>query len=337
MEAEERFELSVAREAYRKLYNEGSFIIFQSHELDKIAEAASVPETIARHVVKKLGDRYLLRTEGGWTYTVDIRLATDFEQEYDRRGFWTHNVLRREVLQKAREAFEREERSCGYQEGEDQFVDVPWAEAVAAAKTLELWGFVEVREYMGHNFEISITTRGYDLIRDEDALRRELPVSATDDEGAHIPVPRDLLIDLVTSAEALLNQRHWSGALRELARGDAQFDAQHWTDAVREYYAATESGLKHALDEDGVEYGDGAALKDLSRLAADHALIPLNYQALFGFADSIRSPRSHGAGGSPTEVEVGPAEAQLMGNLARTLLVYLAQRPQASTAPDLSM
>jgi len=185
---------------------------------------------------------------------------------------------------------------------------------------------------MGHNFEISITSAGYDLVRDEAALRTQLPVCAADDESAHLPLPRDLLINLITSTEALLRERQWDGALRELGRGDTQYDAKHWTDAVREYYAAIESGLKHRLDEEGVAYGEGSALKDLVRQAAQHELIPLNYQALFAFADSVRSPRSHGAGGRIDEIEIGPAEALLMENHARTLLVYLAHRPKTRAA-----
>jgi hypothetical protein len=126
---------------------------------------------------------------------------------------------------------------------------------MAAAKTLEHWGLVDVREYMGHNFEISISSAGYDLVRDEAALRTSLPVSASDDESAHLSVSRDMLLDLITSMEELLRKRQWDGALRELERGDTQYDAKHWTDAVREYYAAIESGLKHRLDEEGIKYG----------------------------------------------------------------------------------
>jgi hypothetical protein len=181
---------------------------------------------------------------------------------------------------------------------------------------------------MGHNFEISITSSGYDLIRDEAALRTELPLSAADDESAHLSVPRDMLIDLITSTEELLRERQWNGALRELSRGDTQYDAKHWIDAVREYYAAIESGLKHRLDEEGMKYGEGSTLKDLASAAARHQLIPVNYQALFGFADSIRSPRSHGSGGKVEEIQIGPAEALLMGNHARSLLLYLAHRPR---------
>ena len=102
----------------------------------------------------------------------------------------------------------------------------------------------------------------------------------------------------------------------------------HWTDAVRENYAALESGLKHRLDEAEVAYAEGAALRDLAKLTASEGLIPTNYQALFTFVASIRSPRSHGAGATIEEVEIGKAEALLMGNHARALLLYLGQRPR---------
>jgi hypothetical protein len=58
-------------------------------------------------------------------------------------------------------------------------------------------------------------------------------------------------------------------------------------------------------------------------------VISANYQSLFGFLDSIRSP-APARGGPERErekVELGPAEALLMGNHARSLIVYLGHRP----------
>jgi hypothetical protein len=136
-----------------------------------------------------------------------------------------------------------------------------------------------------------------------------------------------VLAELITSVDQLLEQRRWQGARRELRRGDSQYDAGHWVDAVSEYYSALESGLKHRLDEATASYAEKAALRDLAREAVNANLIPPNYQQLFGFADSIRSPRRHGAGGRVEEVEVGPAEALLMANHVHALLLYLGQRP----------
>jgi hypothetical protein len=68
-------------------------------------------------------------------------------------------------------------------------------------------------------------------------------------------------------------------------------------------------------------------LKDLAKQAAAEGLIPTNYQALSGFIDTIRSPRSHGRGSKIEEIEVGKAEALLMANHTRALLVYLGHRP----------
>jgi hypothetical protein len=138
--------------------------------------------------------------------------------------------------------------------------------------------------------------------------------------------PREFLV--AKDLDALLLDHGWTGAATEIAAAEGQFRAKHWADAVAMFYAAVESGLKHRLDEAGVKYGDGAALRALARTAVEAMVIPANYQALFGFLDSIRSPRSHGAGAAPVAVEVGPAEAVLMANHARGLLLYLLQRPR---------
>jgi hypothetical protein len=214
-----------------------------------------------------------------------------------------------------------------YSEDGKRFTDRPYGEACAAARALEHWGLVELDLAMGHNFWVRITPTGYNLARDEDALRRELPTTAAEDEEAHAAVARDALADLISSLDQLLEQRGWKGARRELGRSDRQHDEGHWVDAVSEYYSALESGLKHRLDEGGAAYPAKAALRDLAREAVKAKLIPPNYQQLFGFADSIRSPRRHGAGGQIEEVEVGPAESLLMGNHVRGLLLYLGQRP----------
>jgi hypothetical protein len=206
-------------------------------------------------------------------------------------------------------------------------VDAPYASAVAAARALQHWGLLELRLFLGRNFAVRVTPRGYDLVRDEAALRRELPTIATEDEEAHAPVAADTLSILITSVEEMLRQRGWESALRELGRGDDQYDAKHRVDAVSEYYSALESGLKHRLDEAGISYGAKATLRDLAREVVKAGLLPRNYQELFGFADSIRSPRRHGAGGQVEEVEIGPAEAVLLGNHVRALLLYLGHRP----------
>jgi hypothetical protein len=162
----------------------------------------------------------------------------------------------------------------------------------------------------------------------EAQFRRTLPVTATDDEDMHALVVPDALRELITSCEQLLDERGWSGALTELRLGDQQYAVQHWADAVGEYFNAIESGLKYRLDEANVQYRDKASLRDLARLAADSDIIPKNYQGIFTFLDSIRSPRRHGQGSQPEQVEIGPAEALLMGNHARSLLLYLGHRPQ---------
>lgn len=126
--------------------------------------------------------------------------------------------------------------------------------------------------------------------------------------------------------EELLEEHSWTAALEELREGDRQFEQGHWVDAIGDYYTAVESGLKYLLEGAGVSHGSGDALRALARCAADSDLIPTNYQALIGHLDSIRSPREHGRGTAPAEAQPGQAEALLMGNHARSLLLYLAQK-----------
>lgn len=139
---------------------------------------------------------------------------------------------------------------------------------------------------------------------------------------------------LDSGCEQALEQRGWLSALEELHEGDAQLAETHWIDAIADYYRAVESGLKLSLEEAGVQPGAGAALKALAAQAAQHGVIPSNYQALFGYVDSVRSPHEHGRGAEVKRREPGPEEALLMANHTRSLLLYLAQRaPTRSPVP----
>lgn len=326
MDARDRFVSAVAEMVSTAYYTEGEPYI-GIERFNAIAEQEQVPDSEARAALDLLDERGLLRRqEGGWAYGDGIGLLLRYE-EAERRLFWQRNALRREILRLAAIAYDEGGTGVSYVEGSQQFVDAPWAEAYAASKTLEYLGLIELQAFMGHAFDVRITPSGRELVRDRRRLSRELPMNAAEDEDAAENVAPDALRGLIFDVEGLLTKRGWTGAERELARGDDQYREGHWTDAVREYYAAAESGLKHRLDDAGITYGTGAALRDLARLAAAEDLIPVNYQALFGFADSIRSPRSHGAGANVVEVEVGKAEALLMGNHVRALLLYLGQRP----------
>ena len=326
MDARDRFITALA-ELVSTAYHAQGDIYISDHELTALADEYAVPAVEARAALDFLDDQGLLcRQEGGHSYSDGIGLVLKYE-EVDRRLLWQRNVLRREILRLAAKAYEDGTGDLTYQEEKDQFIDAPWSETFAAAQILEHMDLLEVRRAMGHNFWASITSAGYELQRNARELARELPTNAEEDESAGANVVPDALRDLILSVEDLLTRRGWEGAARELRDGDDQYGEGHWTDAVREYYRALESALKHRLDEAGATYGEGAALKDLARQAVAEGLIPRNYQDLYGFASSIRSPRSHGAGGKPVEVEVGRAEALLMGNHVRALILYVGQRP----------
>jgi hypothetical protein len=326
MDARDRFLIALGEAVSNAYYSQG--VLFMSvHEIQAIADEQHVPEAVARATLDLLDEHGLLeRQDGGRDYGDGIGLLLRYE-EAERRLFRERNVLRREILRLAAAAYDEGTRDLVYQDDGDHFVDVPWAEAYAASLTLEYLGYLKVQAFMGHNFEIEITPTGRELQRDATELARGLPVNAADDEHATADVAPDALRELILDVEDVMEQRGWSGTSRELARGDDQYGEGHWTDAVREYYSALESALKHRLDEAGEAYSDKAALRALAKIAADKDIIAPNYQALFGFADSIRSPRSHGAGANVVEVEVGKAEALLMGNHVRALILYLGQRP----------
>lgn len=201
----------------------------------------------------------------------------------------------------------------------------------AAARILDGLGLIELDSEAQGYFTCRSTSQGHDLSEDPAQMDARLPLSSTHDESALLPIAPDALSDVIFSCEQLLEKRGWETALRELQAGDREFAGNNWVNAVREYYSALESGLKYALTEIGAAYSEGAALNKLATRAAEVGLIPVNYQAFFGFADSIRSPRSHGGGPKPVEIEVGEHEALLMGNHVRAALLYLGGRRVASS------
>ena len=137
----------------------------------------------------------------------------------------------------------------------------------------------------------------------------------------------EVLPELITSCEQLLRDRGWTNALDELRRGDSEFRESHWVNAVGEYYVATESALKYRLTEAGVEYFANSWSARPQHGSQPERLIPGTTSSCSGSSTSIRSPRRHGQGPDPQTVDVGQAEALLMGNHARSLIVYLGHHP----------
>lgn len=324
MDARDRFITALAEYVSQAYYREGD-IFLDVRVVEEIGREQKASDEDMRSALELLDDQGLLeRMEGGYSYSNGEGLALKYEQDANRALYWKRNELRREILKLAADAGGD---YIEYHEDGEKFVETPWAEAFAASQMLARLGLLEVEPFLGHGFMVKITSIGYEVQRDARELARELPTSAADDEEATPSVAADALREVILSVEDLLEKRKWVGAARELQEGDRQYEEGHWVDAVREYYSALESGLKHRLDEAGIDYSRRAVLKDLARLVAENDLIPVNYQAIFTFVGSIRSPRSHGAGGQVEEVEVGQAEALLMGNHVRTLLLYLGHRP----------
>lgn len=321
---ESRLLLALARLADEKLRTEGVAWL-TDHQIEHAAAEQGVPDHRVEHLVAKLENADRLWEKSNGLYEA-LGLVVWHEENVDRAEFYRRNAMRREILQRAARASENNEELV-FDEGEAQFIEGTWLEVITATRLLAHYDLVKLDELLGHSFYLEITHRGYDLAGDEADLRKSLPTSATEDEEAHANVAPDALAEIITSCERMLASRGWEAALTELRRGDEQYRDEHWVDAVSEYYSAVESGLKYRLEESWITFSSGGSLRDLARLAVDAGAIPKNYQALFTFLDSVRSPRKHGRGSRPDEVEVGPAEALLMANHARSLLLYLGHRP----------
>jgi hypothetical protein len=218
--------VALAKVAHERLYETGDAYITLT-EIEEIAQQHGTPEAIARHVLRSLDVEGLLVTDDGHLYKGDIELAILYEDRYDRPTLWKANELRREILKRAAEAFERDEFEVDYQEKGERFIDAPFGEATTAARALEHLSLVRLRLPLGRNFAVSIEPRGYDLARDDAALRRELPTSASEDEEAHAAVAPDALSALITSVDQMLRERAWDDARSELAEGDRQYNAGH--------------------------------------------------------------------------------------------------------------
>ncbi len=335
MDAEQRLTEAIIKAAYTESVKKGNAYFFDD-TIEALAEEVVATPQQTRQVMREMRNDYLLFEQQPRYYRATERLALVYE-ETDRAAAYRQNEIRRWILEQVGEIDANAQSEGLVQFRADDTDPYPRGEQLLAARVLGYTSFLDMREE-GHMpfFQVRLGERGYDALRDESILRRELPINVTDDEEAQVVVTPDALREIIISCEQMLGTLGWKQALVELGRGDKAYREENWVEAVREYYAALESGLKYALgiDDETVEESN-RALHKLAGRTAKAGLIPVNYQAVFGFADSIRSPRSHGGGRRAErvgEVEVGQAEALLMGNHTRTLLLYLGQRASVHRA-----
>jgi len=328
MQPEERLRLALAQRFWAELHETG-YVYVSDDAIEAVGVELGVPEHLVEHVTRQLANEGLLYEKSHGFFDA-VELARLYGEQAARDEWRAGNAIRWQILRAAMAGYENPSRWSGLDFAPEKCeppIDAPFESLAAATKILESLGYVNLEQAGGRAHYVALTQAGYDLARDEDALRRTFPRTATEDEEAHAAVVPDVLAELVTSCEQILRDRGWTSALEELGRGDTQYAQGHWPDAAGEYYSAVESGLRYRLHEAGETPGEATALASLATHAAARGLIPTTYQALFSFLNSVRSPRKHGRGPRPEEVEVGQAEALLMGNHARALLVYLGHRP----------
>jgi hypothetical protein len=331
VDAQERMIRSLAQKAHEELVRTGWAAFFEESFVET-AEEVGATDQEARQARRRMVDGYLLaETQPGFFSATPGLLL--FHEASDRKEAYRQNAVRRHVLEEAGRIDTEGEFAIFRHDETDEYAA---AQMFAAAQVLDYLGLVQIGDRgLPAIFSLTITAAGYDSLHDERILSAALPMMPTEDEQAHTPIAPDAFRQVITSCEQMLEQRGWTTALEELRKADNEYADKDWLNAVRDYYSALESGLKYALHEGGATYGEKNALAKLSGRAADAGLIPMNYQALFSFTDSIRSPRSHGAGpkGDVEVVEIGQAEALLMGNHVRTLLLYLGNRPPTGGKP----
>jgi hypothetical protein len=333
MDARERFKQSLVKIGYAQLLESGWNAFLFDESIKQASEESGISQSDARRALQEMSSDYLI-VEENRHYRATPLLALRHE-EGDRAAAYAQNDVRRRVLDAL---IKTEDEHAGglvsFGPQDEREMGVPFARIRAAARVLDALGFIELSSSESNGyFHCRSTARGHDLYEDPALMDAELPTSATHDAGALLPIASDALSEVIWSCKQLLEQQGWETALRELEAGDREYADENWVSAVREYYSALESGLKYGLTDCGAAYSEGAALNKLATRAADVGLIPTNYQAFFGFADSIRSPRSHGGGPKPTEIEVGQHEALLMGNHVRAALLYVGGRRPSRPAP----
>lgn len=297
------------------------------------AKAVGGDERDGRRARQRMLDAVLLFESQPRYYRAMPSLLLLHEQAH-RQEAYRQNAIRRALLEAMREIDQDggDWATFRHEEGEEYSA----AEMHAAADVLDYLGLVELNGDLPAHFNVKLRSRGRDLLDDARLMRSELPVSATEDEEAHAVVAPDALKQVITSCEQMLEHRGWESALEELGKADNEYRDGDWVNAVRDYYTALESGLKYALHEERKTYTEGTALGKLAGRGVAAGLIPAAYKSLFAFADAIRSPRSHGAGPkrAAEKVEIGQAEALLIANLVRILLLYLGNRPQVDNAVE---
>jgi hypothetical protein len=272
MQPEARLRVALAQKLWTQLHETGHVDVFDD-AINALGAELGVPEHLVDHVTRQLVDN-------GWLYEKShgffdgIMLARGYGEESARDEWRAGNRIRSLVLQAAVTGYETPSTWSGLEFSAETCVppiDAPFEAIAAAAKILESLSYVEIEEALGTAHYVALTPAGYELARDEDALRRTFPRTATEDEEAHVTIVPDVLSNVITSCEQMLRDRAWTSSLDELGRGDARYAEKNWSDAVSEYYSAVESGLRYLIDEAGEEVGEGVALETLAKRAAELA------------------------------------------------------------------
>lgn len=318
MEAKERFRRAAAAVAHEQLVATGWDHYFFD-DFAQVQQEAGASDNESRIVVTAMEDEHLVSRSEGRHFRATPFLAL-LHENYAPEAAYDQNQVRRAVLREAWRVQAEGSPWVRFDSSDVEELGYPVERLRAAARVLDAAGYVELKSEFTGSFICGMRSKGNELMADEALLRATLPLTLGEDDDVMPTVAPDVLKELILSCEQLLETKGWKNALDELRRGDDQYAKGDWVNAVREHYSSLESGFKYALHVEGQE-ADTNALKSLAKLAAERGLIPPNYQALFGFPNSIRSPRSQVWFGPPEQAKTWVALADVADLLRRGLSV----------------
>lgn len=247
-----------------------------------------------------------------------------YEDLHEELKFESNN-LRRAILKFLKSKYEQDPISVvDEQDVQSEFVEYTPIELFREIQFLKETYKLDVSFTSGYTYAIILSKISWSHLKTEQDFITAFPVN-NDESGNYLKVTHDILHDLHTNLDQIINALNWDSVKAELTEGNSRLSKKDYVGAVKDYYSALESAIKYRLTTASIPFGSGASLRDLTSALEKNGLIPRNYKNVFDFVNSIRSPRSHGLGTNAEVVSIHEKEALLMKHHVSALIVYLAQ------------
>lgn len=287
----------------------------QNHKLGNKEVLIILDELIDTYEVARLDNMSFTGKPNGILVYEDLNNELKFEA----------NLLRRKIMKFLKSKYEQDPTLIiDEQDVQSKFPDYTTVELFREIQFLKETYKIDASFTSGYTYAIILSKISWGHLKTEQDFIDTFPIN-NDESGKYVKVTHDILRDLHTNLDQILNTLKWDSVKSEFNEGNTRLSKKDYAGAVKDYYSALESAIKYKLTSSNVQFGSGASLKDLTSALEKSGLIPRNYKHVFDFVNSIRSPRSHGLGTSTEVVTIHEKEALLMKNHVSSLIVYLAQ------------